>query len=204
MTTNLTTRLLTTSDLHLISDCVNQHNFMYGVPIDKTIIINRFISTFDDSNKNVIGCFEGKNCIGVCTQQLWIQVPGWILSNLFVKTTDNNILTRKYFRVWGALMEFTTTLAESKSYFDMYYVVRDNDNLYRKSWGKKELENSSVSSFTKRYEVRTIHILRSPNDIKWPYIKRLIGDIGIQALSPPHNKVLHVRRATLIDKCIPN
>ena len=204
MTNNLTTRLLTSSDLHLISDCVNQHNFIYGVPIDKTVILNRFISTFDDDHKNVVGCFEGDSCVGVCTQHLWKQIPGWVLSNLFVKTPDNNILTRKYFRVWGALMEFTTKLAESKSYFDMYYVVRDNNDLYRKSWGKKELENSNDSSFTERYEVRTMHVLRSPEDVKWAYLMRMVGDLGIQALSPPHNKILHVRRATLIDKYLPN
>ena len=189
-----------TTNLHLISDCVNQHNFIYGVPIDKTMIINRFIYFFEDTTKNVIGCFEGENCIGICTQHLWKEIPGWVLSNLFVKTPENNILTKKYFKVWAALMDFTTSLAESKSYFDMYYVVRDSNDLYRKSWGKKELENSNTSNFAERYEVHTIHVLRSPDDVKWPYLARLIGDIGVQALSPPHNKILHVRRATLIDK----
>jgi hypothetical protein len=87
--------------------------------------------------------------------------------------------------------------AETKEYFEFYYVVRDSISTSRKKNVKKIIETVNPSLFLERYEIENIHFLSNLADIKWDYIREIIGDVGIKTLSSQNNKTLVIRRGRL-------
>jgi hypothetical protein len=189
-------RQLTSNDLKDIEWCIRQHKTCYTVPIRHDEVISRVMELTDSGY--VCGVYDGQDCVGICTQSYWSRRPVWTISNLYLSiVTDNLYMGKKHLDIIGLLMENTILKAESKNIFEFYYVIRDNLDYHvtRKKQGFDSISQSS-SYVATRYRFENIHYLKSVNDIKWEYIKDLIGNIGASALEK--NKSLLIRRATIL------
>jgi hypothetical protein len=167
----------------------------YGVKIDALNICQKiFKLTISDY---VAGVYENNECIGICTQQYWTRLPVWTISNLYLKKrTDNVYMGKNQLSIIGLMMDHTTSIAESRGYFEFYYVIRDNINgIARKKQGFDHISISNPMVATK-YRFENMHLINNKSDLKWPYVHDLIGSIGLSALEK--SKSLIIRRATLL------
>lgn len=190
----ISVRNLTMADLHVIEKCVYKHDTMYGVPIHHDVYIQRYISNIE--NSYAVGAFIDGKCMGICCQVFWVNMPVWTLTNLFLMTSGNMFYGKKMITMTGAIMEQCIRNAESDERYEFYYVIRDTEQLSRKDQ-TKDIISKSNSYISERYDFINVQTLKSPDDVKWPYISNLIGDIGMSAISYPHNKTLAVRRVII-------
>jgi hypothetical protein len=134
----------------------------------------------------------------MATQNFWKMIPVWVFSNVYVKNSKSTLkLTDYYAEVVLSLMQEGIKYAETKEYFEFYYVVRDSLKTSRKKTVKKVIENVNPSLFLQRYEFENIHFLSKLSDIKWEYLRGILGDAGVKALSNQNNKILVIRRCRL-------
>jgi hypothetical protein len=187
-------RNLTMADIDVIKQCIYKHDTMYGVPIIHDTYIQRYIKNIEVSY--AVGAFIGDECMGICSQFFWKRMPVWSLTNLFLMTSDNLFYSRKMITVTGALMEQCIKNAESHERYEFYYVIRDTEHLTRKGL-TRDIISKSNSYISERYDFINVNTIKSTADVKWEYIIDLIGDIGMSAISPPHNKTLAIRRVTI-------
>jgi hypothetical protein len=187
-------RNLTPNDMGIIEQCILNHDSMYGIPIDHNEYIDRYKKSIE--RHNAVGAFDGDHCLGICTQNYWSGMPVWTMTNLFLSTSDNPFLSRGMIRVLGSLTEQCIRTAESLGRFEFYYLLRDTEDFKRKTQTRNIISESNeyVSS---RYDFINVHLIKGTDDIKWKYIATLLGDIGLKAIQPPHNKTLLVRRAII-------
>ncbi len=186
-------RILSKNDLDHVYSCLVEHDTCYGVKIDHEVLLERNRELIDTGN--VLGAFVGGYCLGVCSQKFWKLLPAWVLSNLYLKKNSQGLyMGKKEFNVVGALMEFGIKNAESKNYFEFYYVVRDGVKPSRKLQGLNYFLETNPD-IPNRYNFDNIHILQSREDVNWAYLDNIVGIVGKTALD--NKKTLVVRRATI-------
>ena len=190
----MNSRELTIDDLDDIKSCIFHHNTIYGVPIPHTALLKRLGDLL--SKGRVYGCYDNGECVGVAAQFFWKSMPVWEFSNVYLKTSKTTLkLTDYYAEVTLSLMHEGIKYAESQGSYEFYYVLRDNLKTARKKTVKKVIEKVNPELFLERYEFENIHFLTSLEDIKWDYIRLLIGEVGLKALA--NNKTLVIRRCRL-------
>lgn len=191
----LTARNLTLADLGNINNCIQRHTTMYSVPMEHGLILDRFRNYINDHK--AVGVFEGDECVGVSTQYFWSKMPIWSASNMFLLTnTDSLFLTKNTIIIMGMLLEQMIANGENDDRYEFYYVTRDSTKLSKKikSYNTIMETNTPVA---KRYDYIDIHVLTNANDIKWDYVREIVGEHGLKALSPPYNKTLIIRKGIL-------
>jgi hypothetical protein len=192
----MNSRELTINDIEDIKSCIFHHNTIYGVPIDHASLLQKLQNMLTVGR--VYGCYDNNICVGISTQHFWKIIPIWIFSNVYVKNSKSTLkLTDYYAEVCLSMMAAGIKYAETKEYFEFYYVVRDSISTSRKKNVKKVIETVNPSLFLERYEIENIHFLSNLADIKWDYIREIIGDVGIKTLSSQNNKTLVIRRGRL-------
>jgi len=192
--TMLFSRNLTIDDLNIVNQSIKNHDSMYGIPINHDVIIDRYSKLI--MNHNAVGAFENNECLGICTQNFWEVMPVWTLSNLFLASGNNSFMSKKMIQVLGSLTEQCIKYAESLERYEFYYLLRDTKDFNRKTQTRNIISESN-EYISNRYDFVNIHLINSSDDVKWKYISNLLGDIGLKAISPPYNKTLLVRRATI-------
>jgi len=186
---------LTINDLDDIKSCIYHHGTIYGIPINHDSLLEKLKNLLISGK--VYGCYDNGECVGIASQYFWKRMPVWDFSNVYLKTNKSTMrMTDYYSNVNTSLMYEGIKYAETKECFEFYYVSRDTNNTVRKN-KNKQLMDIANPALTQRYEIENMHFLNSLSDIKWDYIKVLIGDVGIQALSAQHKKTLVVRRGRL-------
>jgi hypothetical protein len=187
---------LTITDIDDIKSCIYHHTTIYGVPIDHDKLLKRITNIM--SMGKAYGCYDNDECVGIATQFFWKTMPVWNFSNVYVKNSKSTLkLTDYYTEVVLSLMHEGIKYAETKECFEFYYMVRDTLKTSRKKTVKKVIEKVNPELFLQRYEFENIHFLTCVEDIKWDYLRTIIGDIGIKALSGQNNKTLVIRRVRL-------
>jgi len=187
---------LTRDDLDDIKSCIYHHTTIYGVPIDHEKLLKKIMFIMDEGK--VYGCYENGECIGIATQFFWKTMPVWTFSNLYVKNSRTTLrMTDYYAEVILSLMEEGAKYAESKECFEFYYVVRDNLKTARKKSNRQVIDNTNSGLLADKYEFENLHFLKSVDDIKWDYLRVIVGDVGMMALASRNNRMLVVRRARL-------
>jgi hypothetical protein len=188
-------RELSILDIEDIKDCIFHHSTMYGQTINHDNLLQKMRDML--VHGKVYGCYDEGKCVGVSTQQFWKAMPFWIWSNVYVKNSQLNLkLTDYYASVISTLLDESIKYAETKEYFEFYYVLRDNLKTLRKKSSRKVFE-TTIPGVLEKYEFENIHFLTELKDIKWDYINQLIGDVGIKVLESNKNKVLVIRRGRL-------
>ena len=193
-------RELSILDIEDIKDCIYHHSTIYGHPIDHNALLQRMHDMLEHGK--VYGCYDDGKCVGVATQFFWKLIPMWVFSNVYVKNDLSNLrLTTYYIEVISTIMSEAITYAETKDYFEFYYVLRDSLKTSRKKTTRKVFE-ITIPGVLEKYEFENIHFLTSLQDIKWDYINKLIGDVGLRVLEANakkvnSNKVLVIRRGRL-------
>jgi hypothetical protein len=188
-------RNLNYSDINSINNCIDQHSKMYGVPFSQQEMKERMKHILDSDN-HVIGAFEENKLIGICTQLFWKNFPFWSFSNMFVESPPNLMFNTKVTKVLGALLNQSIINAERLERFEFFYLYRDNPAFQRKKQTFDIILNSNPE-VAQRYDYQTLHKISKPEDVKWKYVEWFLGDIGLKAISAPHNKTLYLRRAVI-------
>jgi len=186
-------RNLSLSDLDYARTCILDHPTCYGIKIDHRVLIERISELI--KNNTVVGVFQDDMCLGISSQTFWATIPIWHMSNLYLKRNSQGLyMGDKEFNVIGLLLEASIKNAESKGYFEFYYVIRDSLSFSRKNQGYDAISKSNPNVAI-RYRFENIHILKSEDDIKWQYLENLVGALGRQALK--NKKTLIIRRAVI-------
>lgn len=184
---------LTIDDLDDIKSCIYHHNTIYGVPIDHESLLLKIQNIF--TYGKVYGCYDNDECIGIGTQYFWKAMPVWIFSNVYVKNSAATLrLTDYHIEVVSMLMYEAIKYAETKECFEFYYVLRDRLNTSRKKNDRKVFQTVNPA-ILERYEFENMHFLSTIEDIKWDYIRSIIGQTGVTAIQ--NKKLLVVRRGRL-------
>lgn len=190
------TRNLDLDDLSQVKACIEEHTTMYSVPINHTDVLSRIESYI--KNQYAVGCFDNNKCIGVSTQFFWSSMPIWSASNLFISPgiPDSNYLSDLKIKIMGSLMQQMISNGEKDDRYEFYYITRDSKSFSKKIKSYNTIQKSN-NEVAERYDYIDLHIIQTPDDIKWPYIRELLGNIGMVAIQPPYNKTLIVRKAIL-------
>ncbi len=189
----MTVRQLTINDISDIKSCIHHHKTIYNIPIDHTELLNRIVNLLNTDR--VYGYYKDGECLAIASQKFVSYMPFWILSNLYVKNNNSNLLLTDYYtEIISDLMTAGINYAETQGYYEFYYVFRDSERTTRKKYFRKRLEITHTE-ILERYEFENMHLLKSEQDVKWDYIRQLIGEAGMAALAK--NKTLVIRRCRL-------
>lgn len=196
----LSVRNLTIDDMHHVRQCVTAFDTMYSVPIDHDEIIHRVEWYINE--QYAVGCFDGTECVGICTQFFWPRMPIWSASNLFIRHNSSSFLSNNKLEIMGTLMSGMIANGEKDGRYEFYYVTRDSTKASKKQKSYRHIEKT-VTDVAQRYDYIDLHILKAGVPLRWDYVKDIIGKIGVIAINPPFNKTLIVRKAVLKSQYYP-
>lgn len=188
------TRNLSVIDMIDVKDLIAEHTLMYGVAFDHEKIMGRYRNCI--MNHNAVGAYENDVLIGICTQYYWETMPVWTYSNMFLKSSDNAYMSKKMIQTLGDMTEHCIINAEQKEFYEFYYLFRDTDKFIRKNQ-TRDIISQSNTYVSSRYDFLNMHMIKKREDVKWAYLESFLGEVGYQAIAPPYNKTLILRRATI-------
>jgi hypothetical protein len=185
-------RLCIQEDITALISVVNHFDSIYGINLDSSGIreahIRNIIRGVDDPDSNIVAAFdENNNILGYCFQKFSKVKPVWFIVNCYILPIDENTNQYNASKIGGKLIEGMVDLAEEKSIFEFYYIVRDIGNK------RLSMTLNATERVKEKYTFEDIEHIPPFSESKFEFVKNIVGSLT----SGKNPKPLIVRKGFL-------
>jgi hypothetical protein len=180
-------------DVPELINLINQFDSIYGIDLDSSGIrqahINNIIECTEESNvDNVVAVFDhNKKMLGYCVQKFSKTKPIWFIVNCYILPIAENINQYNASKIGGKLVEYMIELAEQRSAFEFFYIVRDFKNK------RLSMTLDATDTIKEKYIFEDIDHIPPFGESKFKFVKNGVGSLT----AGKNPKPLIVRRGYL-------